>query len=302
MKKALDRPIIFLGTGRCGTSILSEIVMRHPHLAYPSNYQIWFPFIPQINLLRFLFENRYWNVRGQKKQLNQVKILNKLTFYPVENYKWWGWITKGKVDMSRDFLLDRVASVEENRLIRNYLNNLVRYQVKRRLCLKITGPSRIGFFKSIFPDAIFVNVDRDNVSTIKSFLKVPFWKSRGGRQLWWKGAYSLKEKELAERNKDNTLFLTAFQIKKLKQVCQYEINTCDPSIINIFYEDFIRNPKKEISRILKFCGLEQDSERCYSYLNTLSILDRNKVQDNFFSNEELQMIQNIELEKLKNSL
>ena len=301
MGKELDKPVIFLGTGRCGTTIISEIIMRHPYLAYVSNYQIWFPSFPQINVLRFLFENKLWNFRGQKKQLNQVKILNKLSFYPVENYKWWGRITRGKMDMSRDFLLDKVASKDDKKFIRSYLAKLVRYQGKKRLCLKLTGPSRVSFIQSIFPDAIFVYVNRKDVPTIKSFLKVPFWKSRGESQLWWKGAYSEKELQLINENENNGLFLTAFQIKKLKQVFEYEKKAFNPSVIEISYEDFIEDPNKEISKILKFCGLDKNSAPCYSYLDTLKILDRNKKEHNNISTEDLQLIKNIELDNLNNS-
>ena len=301
MGKELDRPVIFLGTGRCGTTIISEIIMRHPYLAYISNYQIWFPSIPQINILRFLFENKLWNFRGQKKQLNQVKILNKLSFYPVENYKWWGWLTRGKMDMSRDFLLDKVAGVEDKKFIRSYFTKLVHYQGKKRLCLKLTGPSRISFIQSIFPDAIFVYVNRKDIPTIKSFLNVPFWKSRGESQLWWKGVYSERELDLVKENKGNGLFLTAVQIKKLKQVFEYEKKAFNPCVIEISYEDFIEDPNKEISKILKFCGLETNSGPCYSYLETLKILDRNRKDDDVISTEDLQLIRNIELDKLKKS-
>ena len=301
MTKALEQPVILLGTGRCGTTVLSEIIMRHPQLAYLSNYQVWFPSYPQINILRFLFENKFWQFRGQKKQLNRVRFFNKLSFYPVENYNWWGWITKGKVDMSRDFLLDKKASDEEKKFIRNYLEKLVKYQGKKRLCLKITGPSRISFIKSIFPDAIFIYVDREDVPTIKSFLNVPFWKDRGKSQLWWRGGYSEKELEILNKNDNNGLFLTAFQIKKLKQVFHYEKETYKPSLIKISYEDFIKDPKNEITKIINFCDLQENSEPCYDYLKSLNILDRNNVEGDFFTLGELQLIENIKLDKLKNS-
>ena len=55
--KKLQKPIIFIGTGRSGTTIISEIIDRHPDLAFPSNYQNRYPANPRVNLIRLLFDN-----------------------------------------------------------------------------------------------------------------------------------------------------------------------------------------------------------------------------------------------------
>ena len=57
-EELLEKPIILFGSGRSGTTIISEILFQHEDLAWHSNYQEIFPGIPQINYLRRLFDNR----------------------------------------------------------------------------------------------------------------------------------------------------------------------------------------------------------------------------------------------------
>ena len=76
----LRQPIIFCGVGRSGTTVISEIVLRHEELAWTSNYQNKFPNCVGINLVRPLTDNKLWRLTGQKRQLNRVPIYNKLGF------------------------------------------------------------------------------------------------------------------------------------------------------------------------------------------------------------------------------
>ena len=66
MNYQIDKPIIFVGTGRSGTTIISEIIMRHPSLAYPSNYNAKSYKYPIISVIRFLFINNFYKIYGQK--------------------------------------------------------------------------------------------------------------------------------------------------------------------------------------------------------------------------------------------
>ena len=74
MKNKIINPIIFIGTGRSGTTIISEIIMRHPELAYISNYNKLLHKYPIIGLIRFLFVNKLWRFYGEKNQLQKEKI------------------------------------------------------------------------------------------------------------------------------------------------------------------------------------------------------------------------------------
>jgi len=288
----IKKPIIFIGTGRSGTTIISEIIMRHRDLAFPSNYQEIFFMNPKINLLRNFFDNKFWKIYGQKKQLNKVSIINKYIFKPAEAYKMWDYLTGNDIDFSRGFLLNKKETKERVSFINNYFQKMIKYQNKKRLVFKITGPSRMEYLLSIFPDAYFIILKRKLVPTINSFLKVNFWKSRGLTKLWWTGAYSEQEENWANDNKVNPELLTAFQVKKLHEITKLECKKCNPNYIEINYEDFVKKPQEEIIRILDFVNLEVDVA-CLNYLKENKIYSRNKPDSEYFSEEELEKIDNI---------
>ncbi len=286
--RELEKPIIFIGSARSGTTIFSEIIMRHPDLAYQSNYQEMFYKYPGINILRNLFDNRFWRVFGQKKQLNEVSTFNKYIFKPKEGYQMWKYLSGGEVDFSRDFLANTQVDPERVDFIRDYFYKLVKLQNRKRLTFKITGPSRIAYLTSIFPDAVFINLKRSKLPTINSLLMVDFWESRGMDRLWWKGVYSDEEKAWVEQNSHNPAVLTAFQLKKIDEITEQELNRIQPEYIEVHYENFVENPKGQLQRVIDFTGLKSfDFEK---YLSGVKIHNRNKKDSDYFSANDLEAI------------
>ena len=273
--KNICKPIVFVGSGRSGTTIISEIVFRHESLAWPSNYQEKFPKVTYVNLLRNFFDNKLWQLQGQKPQLNKVSALNKILFKPAEAYNFWEYLSGSNIDFSRGFLLNERASESEASKIRSAFNKLVAYQSKKRLAFKITGPSRIGYLKSIFPDAGFINIVREPLPTINSWLNVEFWQDKGKNQLWWTGAYTAQEEDWAQKNADKPELLAAMQYKKLMDITAMEIKEHNANCLTIRYEDFVSNPTAVINSILDFSNLGS-SPRVENYLQSIKIYNQNE--------------------------
>jgi len=271
----ISKPVIFIGSGRSGTTIISEIVFRHEDLAWPSNYQERFPSVPAINLLRIFFDNKLWHMQGQKRQLNKVSALNKFLFKPAEAYHFWEYLTGPNIDFSKGYLINDRATEKEAVKIQSAFRKLVAYQFKKRLAFKITGPSRIGYLTSVFPDAVFINIVRDPLPTIHSWLNVDFWQDKGKHQLWWTGAYSKKEEEWAVNNTDKPELLAGLQYKKLQDITAMEMNEHTGQCFTVRYEDFVANPSETINSILDFAGLKK-SKMVDDYLAGIKIFDQNK--------------------------
>ena len=277
-EKRLKAPIIFIGPGRSGSTIVSEIVFAHETLAWPSNHQEYFPKLTPVNLLRPLFDNSLWRVVGEKGQLNQTRILNTVLPRPAEAYPFWQHLTRHGVDFSRGFLLGKVATKEEARRIRKVIGRMVAWQGKQRFAMKITGPGRIGYLQSIFPDALFVNVVRDPVATVHSLLKVPFWKDLGMQRLWWQGAYSEAEIDEFASIKDDPVAATAFQLAKVLRTTQEEALRCRAQMLTVEYESFVENPRACVEHICTFLTLPP-SKWVENKLRQTRIHDRNHPQD-----------------------
>src|SRR4249919_1911524 len=273
-ERYLERPIIIIGSGRSGTTIISEIIFQHEDLAWHSNYQEIIVFTPLINLLRSFFNNKLWHfkkfykyvgVSKNTRQKGQSKF-DLILFNPIERYNFWEHISGKRIDFSRGFLLNERATPEEVKRIRSFLNKQVKYQGKKRLIMKFTGPARLEYLTSIFPDAIVVNVIREPVATVRSWLEVGFWQRMGIDKLWWIGAYTKEEEATAEKLKGNAPLITAFQYRKLMETTQYEINKLGLDVLQTRYEDFVKDPKAFIKNVMDFMQLPP-SKHVDDYMN-----------------------------------
>lgn len=282
----LENPIIFIGTGRSGSTFISGAVLSHIKLGYPSNYQNRFPKNLSINLIKNLYDNKLWRIytRGNKNS-----IYHRSLFLPSEAYDMWKHITNENTDFSRDFLYQKKASGEEIKRVRLFFDKMLILQNKDRLAFKITGPGRIGFLLSIFPDAQFVWVKRRIIPTVSSFMKRRFWEKRGKSNLWFKGVYSNKDKEYVNGLINHPAELTAFQLGKIISTIEKEIQNLNPAILAVEYEDFLNSPDEKIDEILDFLDLEKD-KACYNYVKYNKVSSRQKKDNDYYTEQEIDFI------------
>jgi hypothetical protein len=271
----LEKPIIIFGTGRSGTTVISEIIFQHEDLAWHSNYQELFPKFAGINRMRRLFDNKFWRIIGMNTQNNR-SFSNYMLFRPIERYDFWEAVTGERIDFSRSFLLNEKATDEECEKIRTFFAKIVKYQKRKRLAIKITGPARMEYLMSIFPDAQFVDITREPVAIIRSWMEI-YWNEQITNQLWWQGAYTEDELKKANALSSNKFLFAAFQYKKLMETTQQEIEKMHPDIYTARYEDFVKDPKAFISKMMEFLHL-RPSKLIDKFISKLSIANRNERQ------------------------
>src|SRR4051812_42559657 len=259
-EELLEKPIIIFGSGRSGTTIISEIIFQHEDLAWHSNYQELFTHSTLINYLRRLFENKWWRLVkfwsfvGVSKNTRQKwgSYLNLFIFNPIERYAFWEYITGPRIDFSRGFLLGERVTAEEKKRIRSHLAKQVKYQGRKRLIMKFTGPARIEYLTSIFPDAIFISITREPIATVRSWLEVGVWTTKGINRLWWNGAYTQEEEAEVDKLKSDPALITAFHYKKLMETTEQESKKLDVPLLETRYEEFVKDPYALIKKITDF--------------------------------------------------
>ncbi|WP_138429453.1 sulfotransferase family protein [Fodinibius saliphilus] len=282
MPDNLKSPIIFFGFGRSGTTIISNIVFRHPKLAWVSNYQDKLPQYRSINVLRNIQDNSLWRIK-KPNNAHLVSFFFKFLFLPSESYSFWNWVTKR--EFGRSFFWE-MTETENRNAIREVCSNIVKYQKRERFSFKITGPSRLEYLHSIFPDAKFVWIKRSPLPNIRSLLNIDFFQDRK-HELWWKGdVYSSKElKEIKNWNGQAEL-IAAIQYYKVHEVFQLERQklNIEKNIYVLQYEDFIKNSDREMKNLLEFLNLDYH-DNVKSYLRDREIYNANRKQEFYLSSE-----------------
>lgn len=303
-EELLEKPIIIFGSGRSGTTILSEIIFQHEELAWHSNYQEIFTTSTYINYLRRLWENKWWRLVhfwrfvGVSKNTRQKfgGYLKLVVFNPIERYDFWEKITGARINFSRGFLLNEKATEEEKSHIRSFLAKQVKYQGRKRLIMKFTGPARLEYLTSIFPDAIIVSITREPIATVRSWLEIGFWQRLGINRLWWIGAYTPEEEAEAEKLKGNAPLITAFQYRKLMETTSYEIEKLGLDVLQTRYEDFVKDPVSFIKNVMEFMELPS-SKFVDRYMDEMVVSNRNTrsgaTKKSAFSDEVKQQILDI---------
>jgi len=255
MNSSIERPIFFIGMPRSGTTILFEAFARHPSLAWVSNYCRMYPGKPWVNGLRPLLDNRFVKLYGNKKQYGETRLLNIYFPQPDEAYQFWNLHTS--LRFGRDCLEGQQCKEPYRGNIRRVVSSIVTWQRKKRFSAKLTGPPRIHYLRSIFPDAIFVHVVRDGRAVVHSLLNVPFWKEKGGFiEPFWNGCLSEEEHNSWMESGSDPGILAALQWRRVIELTRREGKELGAGqLYEVRYEEFMDAPHESLDRLCRACGL-----------------------------------------------
>jgi len=298
LSKQVKNPIFLIGMPRSGTTIISESMSVHEDLGWFSNYFTKAQFFPELNLLnRFISLPKIGlHIRGQKEQgIGLRPFIKKFLPYCSEARAIWAKCCGDR--FLKDFMINKSAGENEKDRIKSTIQKVLVLQKKNRFLAKLTGPPRMNYLNSIFPDAFFVHVIRDPRATVSSLLKSKFWKKGGGfEDLWWRN--DLSNGSIKEWiDSDNLpVALGAFQWEQVVNVAWHEAqNIGKKRYIEIHYEDFVADPLKTLKNTFDSVGLP-DSKNVNRYIQSVrKVRDMNfKFTQNLTSND-IQIIKNITL-------
>jgi len=252
-------PIFFLGAPRSGTTITFEQFSAHPDLAWLSNYCRKYPSLPAVNLLRRVFDNPLVSITGEKAQFGKPPWYADIIPQPEESYSFWNHYARK--DFATDYLLGITATHTEARALRTAVEKVRKYQGRRQITAKLTGPSRIGYLRSVWPDAHFVHIVRNGLDVTRSLLNVHFWKHNGGYERpWWTGGISDQQLEDWQQTDRDPAVLTAMQWQRIMATTELEAATLPPEqFTEIRYEDFVLDSVKTLISLYQRVGLDTEN-------------------------------------------
>ncbi|HEY7529942.1 MAG TPA: sulfotransferase [Gemmatimonadota bacterium] len=236
-----------LGTGRCGSTLVHEVLSRHPDVGFVSNLDDKLPF-PEL-LGR-------WNGPLYRFLPPSFAQKGRVRFAPSEAY--------GILDRRVSPILSTPArdlhaadaSPWVQRRLRRFFEDRARAQRSPVFLHKFTGWPRAGFLARVFPDARFVNVIRDGRAVASSWLQMPWWLGYGGPERWQWGP--LPRPYAAEWESSGRSFVTLAAIAWKMLMDAYEESRAElpgGQWLDVRYEDFLANPREELGRTLAFLGL-----------------------------------------------
>ncbi len=266
MAEKIQRPIFFIGMGRSGTTIVFEALARHPQLAWPSSYCRMYPEQLWVNGLRRLLDNKIIHLYSNKQQYGGKRLLNDYFPQPDEAYDFWNRYAGER--FARYSLYQEKCDPEDVLKTRKAVSQVMKWQGRNRFSAKFTGPPRISYLKSIFPDALFVNVVRDGRAVVHSLMNVAFWKQKGGfTEPFWENYLQEEDMEMWHDSDKDPGVLTAIQWRRAVEMTQDEIQNFPPSDYQgVRYEDYMSQPHEVLSLLCENAGLD-DAGSIHDFVN-----------------------------------
>ncbi|CAN5821281.1 hypothetical protein BH24GEM1_BH24GEM1_24840 [soil metagenome] len=244
----ITKPIIILGTGRCGSTLFHRLLAQHPRLMWLSGFTYRYPDKPVWNR---------WAVTALGNPL--VRRLFGGTIRPGENYRFWDRHAYGFSEPCRDLVRSDV-SARVKKQVRAAFEPMLSAQ-RDRLLLKITGWPRIGFLNEIFEDAKFIHIVRDGRAVASSLLHVNFWRGWYGPQGWRAGLLSPEDQAIWESYDRSFTALAGIEWRIQMRAIEAARRALDPKLFcEVKYEDFCEQPVETYRQVLEFAELPQSAE------------------------------------------
>lgn len=240
--------VFIIGTGRCGSSFVHEVLAKHEEFGFVSNIEDNFPKI-----------NTYgrWNNTLYRSSIGNFTKKGGIRFAPSEAYN----LISKEVSViyansNRD-LIDTDVTPYLAARFQSFFSSRNNIQKKEVFSHKYTGWPRISFFKKIFPNAKFINIVRDGRAVANSWLQMHWWGGYRGPSQWlWRDLNSTEYKEWGQYSHSYS-YLAGMSWKILMDAFHAAEKELDSSnYLKIRYEDILENPKSSFKAMLNFCELD----------------------------------------------
>lgn len=244
----ITKPIIIVGSGRCGSTLFHRLLANHPQMMWLSGFTLRFPDKPVWNK---------WAVTAMDHPLLRRLLGEKVR--PGESYRFWDRYAYGFSEPCRDLVRSDV-SARVKQQVRAAFEPMLTPR-KNRLLLKITGWPRLGYLNEIFEDAKFIHIMRDGRAVASSLLHVPFWKGWYGPQGWRAGLLSPEDQAVWESYDRSFTALAGIEWRIQMRAMEAARRSVDPAQFHeIKYEAFCEQPLETFRRVLEFAEVPPSAE------------------------------------------
>lgn len=237
-------PAFILGTGRCGSTLLHEIVAMHPDVAFVTNAE---DRLPRLAPVRRGLENLYRGMAPVWARRSPPRLA------PSEAYR----ILDREVGrIMSEPQRDLVASDATPWLAKRLRDFVQQRAAGRAFVHKFTGWPRARLLKEVFPEARFVHVVRDGRAVASSWMRMPWWRGHLGPESWHWGPLPEPYAQEWERSGRSFVVLAGLAWKLLLDAFEEARSELpQDSWIDVRYEDLVADPAATVARTGRFLGL-----------------------------------------------
>ena len=239
-------PLVIVGTGRCGSTMLHRLLAQHDELGWLSPHNEVFPTQAWLSAASRLYR---WPLPAR---LKRAKAFPK----PYEAYRFWehylpGFSRRDRPQTAADVPADGIDPV------RRATARVLRFQGRPRLLVKVTGWSRIAYFDRIYPDAKFVSLRRDPRAVASSWVKAGWLDvtSAPDSAQWQWGPVGEDYLRLWRDLGGGALLSVALKIHLDLEDVRVNMAQLPERCHELWYEDLITGPEAELRSVLDFAGL-----------------------------------------------
>ena len=209
-----------IGTGRCGTNMLAQMLNSHSLICVPFELQILFEYSNNGDRLYEIFKKKENENFGAGDFIRLIETRTPHKFHEYFDY--------------RHFFEKQQYPIHSLKELANNLFNEIAASKHKKIFVEQTPwqGQRIDILNELFPDAKYIHMVRDGRDVAISFARTPWWHNDIGQNL---------ERWHAEVRK---IIDSASQILNANQILQ------------VRYEDFVEQPEAELRRICQFLAID----------------------------------------------
>jgi omega-hydroxy-beta-dihydromenaquinone-9 sulfotransferase len=246
------RFVFVLGTGRCGSTLVEEVLCRHPSVGFVSNLEDRFS-LP-VSAGR-------WNGSLYRRLPATVTQKSRLRYAPSEGYRVLAREVSPIIASPLRDLGEADVTPWLARRFSTFFQERAAAQGTDTFLHKFTGWPRSGFIRGVLPSARFIHVVRDGRAVANSWLQMSWWRGFEGPDHWQWGPLPPAMQDEWESSGRSFVVLAGL----LWQLLMESFDSARAAIpardwLEIRYEDVAAHPREAFASMLSFCGLPWNAE------------------------------------------
>lgn len=240
------RYVFALGTGRCGSTLVHEVLARHASMGFLTN-----------------IEDRLGGARLGRPAAAAYRWLpaaatvkGRLRLAPSEGYRAMDSRVSPVLSTPVRDLVAADATPWLTGRMRDFFGVHERAHAAPVFLHKFTGWPRAGFLQAVWPEARFIHIVRDGRAVANSLLQMPWWRGYEGPSSWSFGPLPADYEQEWEASGRSFVLLAGLEWKLLMDAFEQAKAKIEPDRwLELRYEDVIADPRRHFELMLEFCGL-----------------------------------------------